>query len=212
VLEGPRSLRYIGALDATTVILAALATLRGDEHGAEQSLMELLCQRDQTALEQLYDRYSTLVYSLLLRITQEAASAEDLTQEVFLKVWRNAHLYESSRGSLEAWLVTVARNLALDHVRSKREKQRRREDTTTLAVAVSRPRAEEWVDRRKRIEQVRSLMTSLPPEQRRSLELAYFEGLTQSEIAARLDQPLGTVKSWLRNALLRLRDELGGRS
>jgi RNA polymerase sigma-70 factor, ECF subfamily len=193
-------------------MLATLATLREDEGGAEQSLMELLSRRDQSALEQLYDRYSTLVYSLLLRMTQEAASAEDLTQEVFLKVWRNAHLYESSRGSLEAWLVTVARNLALDHIRSKGEKQRRREDTATIAVAVARPRTEEWIDRRRRMQQVRSLMTALPDEQRRSLELAYFEGLTQTEIAARLEQPLGTVKSWLRNALLRLRDGLGGRS
>lgn len=174
--------------------------------------MERLTRRDQTALERLYDRYSPLVYSLLLRMTQDTGSAEDLTQEVFLKVWRNAHLYESSRGSLEAWLVTVARNIALDHIRSKREKQRRREATDTVVVAVSEPRTEEWVDRRRRMGQVRSLMTALPADQRRALELAYFEGLTQTEIAARLQQPLGTVKSWVRNALLRLRDELGGRS
>jgi RNA polymerase sigma-70 factor (ECF subfamily) len=191
------------------VFLAVLATMGEDERGAEQC-MELLGRGDQTALARLYDRYAALVYALLLRMTQDAGLAEDLTQEVFLKVWRNAHLYESSRGSLEAWLVTVARNVALDHLRSKRERQRRREDTETLAFAVSTPRTEEWVDRRRRIERVRSLMTALPDEQRRSLELAYFEGLSQSEVAARLEQPLGTVKSWLRNALLRLRDELGG--
>jgi RNA polymerase sigma-70 factor (ECF subfamily) len=200
----------VGANDPA-VILAALATLSEDERAAEQ-LMERLARRDQSALERLYDRYSALVYSLLLRMTQETASAEELTQEVFLKVWRNAHLYESSRGSLEAWLVTVARNIALDHIRSKREKQRRREDAETLAVAVAQPRTEEWVDRRKRMGQVRTLMASLPEDQRRALELAYFEGLSQTEIAARLEQPLGTVKSWVRNALLRLRDELGGRS
>jgi RNA polymerase sigma-70 factor (ECF subfamily) len=193
------------------VILAVLPTLNEDERATEQ-LMERLARQDQTALERLYDGYSALVYSLLLRMTQETASAEDLTQEVFLKVWRNAHLYESSRGSLEAWLVTVARNIALDHIRSKREKQRRREDTETMAVAVSQPRTEEWVDRRKRMGQVRSLMTALPEDQRRALELAYFEGLSQTEIAARLEQPLGTVKSWVRNALLRLREELGERS
>lgn len=174
--------------------------------------MDRLSRRDQSALERLYDRYSALVYSLLLRMTQESASAEDLTQEVFLKVWRNAHLYESSRGSLEAWLVTVTRNVGLDHVRSKREKQRRLEDTETIAVAVAEPRTEEWVDRRRRMGQVRTLMASLPEDQRRALELAYFEGLTQTEIAARLEQPLGTVKSWVRSALLRLRGELGGRS
>lgn len=174
--------------------------------------MERLSRRDQTALERLYDRYSALVYSLLLRMTQETASAEELTQEVFLKVWRNAHLYESSRGSLEAWLVTVTRNIGLDHVRSKREKQRRLEDTETIAVVVAEPRTEEWVDRRRRMGQVRTLMASLPEDQRRALELAYFEGLTQTEIAARLEQPLGTVKSWVRSALLRLRGELGGRS
>ena len=193
------------------MILAVLPTLNEDERATEQ-LMERLARQDQTALERLYDGYSALVYSLLLRMTQETASAEDLTQEVFLKVWRNAHLYESSRGSLEAWLVTVARNIALDHIRSKREKQRRREDTETMAVAVSQPRTEEWVDRRKRMGQVRSLMTALPEDQRRALELAYFEGLSQTEIAARLEQPLGTVKSWVRNALLRLREELGERS
>jgi len=171
--------------------------------------MERLARQDQQALEALYDRYSRAVYSLLLRIMREPAAAEELLQEAFLRLWRNARSYDVSRGSLGTWLLTVARNMAFDHLRSRGEKQRQREDRVDVLPARAVPsQSEEWLDQRRRAEQVRQLIGTLPPSQRQALELAYFEGMTQSEIAKAMNEPLGTVKTWVRTALQRLRQEL----
>ena len=160
-------------------------------------------------MEQLYERYAGPLFSLLRRVTGDAAAAEELLQDVFFKLWRNAHVYQVSRGPLEPWLFTLARNRALDHMRLKREKQRRRElGSDVLPSQVVSPRPEEWMDQRRRAQRVRELVALFPDKQRRALELAFFEGLTHSEIAAAMSEPLGTVKSWIRAALLRLRQEL----
>jgi len=193
------------------VFLAGLETLCEDEQPSDAALMEQLARREPRALELLYDRYARAVYSLVLRIAQQAASAEEIVQDVFLQLWRNAHLYQPTRGPLEPWLFTLARNRALDHLRLKREKQRRREETLELQpAAVATPNPEYVVDRQQRAERVRALMRSLPETQRRAIELAFFEGMTHSEIAAALREPLGTVKSWIRTGLLRLREALEG--
>jgi len=175
--------------------------------------MEQLIHREPGALERLYDRHSRAVYSLVLRIAQQAASAEEIVQDVFLQLWRNAHLYKPSRGSLEPWLFTLARNRALDHMRLKREKQRRREDQLEQQpVAVAALNPEYTLDRERRAERVRELMRALPGPQRQAIELAFFEGMTHSEISRTLGEPLGTVKSWIRNGLMRLREALEGAS
>ena len=195
------------------VFLAGLQPLRENEQASDAALMEQLIRREPRALELLYDRYSRAVYSLVLRIAQQTASAEEIVQDVFLQLWRNAHLYQAARGPLEPWLFTVARNRALDHLRLKREKQRRREETLELQpAAVAAPNPEDVMDRQRRAERVRGLMRALPEQQRRAIELAFFEGLTHSEIAAALREPLGTVKSWIRSGLLRLREALEGAS
>jgi len=171
--------------------------------------MERLVQQDSTALRALYERYAQRIYSLVLRIARQAATAEEIVQDVFLQLWRNAHLYHASRGPLEPWLFTMARNRSLDQLRLKRERQRLREDPLEMhssAFVSSNP--EYQVDQNRQAEKVRKLIHALPHQQQRAIELAFFEGLTHSEIAQALEEPLGTVKSWIRNGLMRLREDL----
>jgi RNA polymerase sigma-70 factor (ECF subfamily) len=169
----------------------------------------ILLQQDVNAFEQLYERHSRIVYSLVLRILQQGATAEEVVQDVFLQLWRNAAAYDAKRGPFVPWLLTLARNRALDHLRLKSERQRRREDQRDeLPPVASAPQYERELDERRRVERVRALMGSLQPQQKRAIELAYFEGLSHSEIAEKLKEPLGTVKSWIRNGLLRLKEGL----
>jgi RNA polymerase sigma-70 factor (ECF subfamily) len=190
---------------------------QGDDRHSDSALMELLVRKESAAadaLAKLYDRYSRAIFSLAVRITQQGATAEEVVQDVFLQLWRNAHRYHTERGALGPWLFTMARNRALDHLRKKHEKQRRREDAmeefdaAPIADVAHHSSPETQLDRQRRAEQVRAHMAGLPEKQRRSIELAYFEGMTHSEIAAALNEPLGTVKSWIRTGLLRLREVL----
>jgi RNA polymerase sigma-70 factor (ECF subfamily) len=161
------------------------------------------------AFEQLYDRYGRLVYGLVFRIVQQAGTAEEIVQDVFLQLWRNAARYDALRGPFLPWLLTMARNRALDNLRLKSERQRRREDQTEeLPSICAVPQFEKELDQKRRASRIRELLTSLQPQQKRAIELAYFEGLTHTEIADTLQEPLGTVKSWIRNGLLRLREGL----
>ena len=192
------------------MLLAVVQTWPEGKQPTDSALMERILQRDATALEMLYDRYGRPVYSLVLRIAQHPSSAEEIVQDVFLQLWRSADRFQATRGPLEPWLFTMARNRALDHLRLKREKQRRREDSDSdvFPAAVVRPNIEGEIDQSRRAEKVRVLMKSLPEAQRRAIELAFFEGMSHSEIAAAMGEALGTVKSWIRGGLLRLRESL----
>jgi RNA polymerase sigma-70 factor, ECF subfamily len=191
------------------VFLAALIPTAHSEVSPDAILVHRLLQKDVSAFEQLYDRHSRMVYGLLLRILQQAGTAEEVAQDVFLQLWRNAAQYDESRGPFVPWLLTLARNRALDTLRLKSERQRRREDQTEeLPPVVAMPQFERDFDEKRRGEKVRSLMSSLNPQQKKAIELAYFEGLSHSEIAQTLKEPLGTVKSWIRNGLLRLKEGL----
>jgi RNA polymerase sigma-70 factor, ECF subfamily len=195
------------------VFLAALSPKPNpggtSDASVDAALIEQLLQRDMRAFEQLYDRHCRLVYGLVYRIVQQAGTAEEIVQDVFLQLWRNASRYEPSRGPFLPWLLTMARNRALDNLRLKSERQRRREDQAEeLPSVTSVPQFEKELDEKRRAERVRELMTSLQPQQKRAIELAYFEGLTHTEIADALKEPLGTVKSWIRNGLLRIREGL----
>lgn len=193
------------------MVLATPEARGAAERLNDTALMDRLAQREESALEQLYERYARPLYSLLLRITREASVAEELLQDVFLQLWHNAPAYQATRGPLEPWLYTLARNRALDRMRLKSERQRRRELSADLILApATSPNPEQWVDSRLRAEKVRALVGSLPARQRQALELAFFEGMTHSEIARTLKEPLGTVKTWIRSALLRLGQELEG--
>jgi len=192
------------------VFLAALLPTANRELSLDATLVHRLLQKeDVSAFEQLYDRHCRSVYGLLLRILQQAGTAEEVAQDVFLQLWRNADQYDESRGPFVPWLLTLARNRALDTLLLKSERQRRREDQTEeMAPVFAAPEYEKQLDEKRRAEKVRALMGSLNPQQKKAIELAYFEGLSHTEIAAALKEPLGTVKSWIRNGLLRLKEGL----
>jgi RNA polymerase sigma-70 factor (ECF subfamily) len=191
------------------VFLAALTPKDSDNVSSDAMLVHRLLQRDVSAFEQLYDRHSRIVYALVLRILQQASTAEEVVQEIFLQLWRNAGSYQAARGAFVPWLLTLARNRALDHLRLKSERQRRREDQAEEPPLIAAPSEyEAALDEKRRAERVRLLLGSLNPQQKKAIEMAYFEGLSHSEIAAALKEPLGTVKSWIRNGLLRLKEGL----
>ena len=167
--------------------------------------------RDASALAELYDRYSDLLYSLAARIVGAGADAEEVLQDTWMQAWRNAATYDPTRGAVGAWLVTIARSRALDRVRSMGA--RRRAETAAAVEAASEPPPSApdpatGHARRMLRKDVAAAVTALAPQQRQVLELAYFEGLSQTEIADRLETPLGTVKSWTRQALMRLRERV----
>lgn len=164
------------------------------------SLLQRLAQGDKAALADFYDLYAGLVNGLALRILRDVSEAEDVVQEVFLRVWRQADRYDPQRGTPEAWLCTMARTRALDRLRRRAA---RREDALEAApMATLLPRNEEALA-------VRKALDALSTDQRRAVELAYYGGLTQSEIAQALGEPLGTIKTRIRTAMLRLREALG---
>jgi len=166
-----------------------------------EGLLERLIGGDSSALAEFYDRYAALVNGLALRILRNTAEAEDVVQEVFVQVWRQAERYDPTRGSAEAWLCMMARSRSLDRLR-RRASRREEPDDAAPGAGAQTPRTEEAIA-------VRTALETLSLDQRRALELAYYEGLTQTEIAARLDEPLGTIKTRIRTAMIRLRDVLG---
>lgn len=177
---------------------------------ADASLARRLKRRDPGALADLYDRYGRLVYSLIVRIVRDTGVAEDLVQETFLRVWTRSGGFDDERGALGAWLVAVARNRALDHVRSLGARMAR----STLDIQETEdPSAfrelETGILNADLVRRVRSALEKLNSNQRVVIELAYFEGLSQTEMAERLGQPLGTIKTWVRTALKLLREEVG---
>ena len=193
------------------MFLAVLTPSESSGASLDAALARRLLERDVSAFEELYDRHARIVYGLVLRILGQAATAEEVVQDVFLQLWRNASHYDSSRGPFLPWLLTLARNRALDHLRLKSERQRRREDQADELppVVLAAPDFEGSLDHKRRALRVRELMSALQPQQRRAIELAYFEGLSHSEIALKLEEPLGTVKSWIRNGLLQLKEGFG---
>jgi RNA polymerase sigma-70 factor (ECF subfamily) len=191
------------------VLLAAMISKYGEDASSDATLVDRLLHRDVSAFEELYDRHSRVVYALVVRILEQAPTAEEVVQDVFLQLWRNAARYQSARGPFVPWLLTLARNRALDNLRLKSERQRRREDQTDELPAIAHaPEYEKVLDEKRRAERVRSLIGTLSASQKKAIEMAYFEGLSHSEIAMALQEPLGTVKSWIRNGLLRLKEGL----
>ena len=162
---------------------------------------------DESALAELYDRYCPLLYPVALRILRRAADAEDAVQHAWLQAWKSAGSYDPRRGTVAAWLLTMTRTRALDLHRSLAS--RHRAETRDEAVAgAAPPDPSSETAHRQLSARVRKALESLAPRQREVLEIAYFEGLSQSEVAARLGAPLGTVKSWMRQGLMRLKELL----
>ena len=155
---------------------------------------------DQQALSELYDRYSKLVYSVALRILQDTGAAEDLLQDVFLQLWRKPDAFDSSRGSLAAWLAVIARHRAIDRLRKRRPET----DIEDCVIASATDLGNE-TERSLVIEKVRVVMNEMSPDQRTAMEMAFFQGLTHTEIAEKTGEPLGTIKTRIRSGLQMLR-------
>lgn len=196
----------ITTLEQANAPAAEVAALRDDE------LVALIARRQEQALGAIYDRYGRLVYAVALRITGDRQTAEEVVQDVFQNIWHSAAGFQSSVGSFSSWLMGITRHRAIDATRSRRERARNREQELTPEVdsgAAGRiDGPEDVVARRLLREQIRSALGVLPPPQRHAIELAYFGGLTRNEIAEKLGEPVGTVKTRLRLGLLKLRDLL----
>jgi RNA polymerase sigma-70 factor (ECF subfamily) len=165
---------------------------------------------DQSALAELYDMSSRVAFGLVLRIVGEPAVAEEVTLDVYTQVWRQATAYDSSRGTPLAWLLTIARTRAIDRLRSgKQDRQRSEplEQADAIKAATGDPEESSALSEQQRI--VRDALAGLSTDQREVIELAYYQGLSQSEIASTLGQPLGTVKTRTRLGLIKLRETLG---
>ncbi|WP_298490170.1 sigma-70 family RNA polymerase sigma factor [uncultured Chloroflexus sp.] len=179
----------------------------------DELLIDLIVQREEAALGVLYDRYASLVYAIALRVTGDRQTAEEVMQDVFQSIWQTAGGFQRQTGVVAAWIIGITRHRAIDVLRSKRERARHRE-VTGIDVRTLPPSAggvEGDVEQRILYEAVRAALADLPSAQRQAIEMAYYGGLTQTEIAERLGEPLGTVKTRLRLGLIKLRDILRSR-
>jgi RNA polymerase sigma-70 factor (ECF subfamily) len=194
-------------------LLATIATFSkgGREQSDDAAWLARAASGDGAALAALYDRHARGIYSLALRVLGVEADAEDVVQEVFAQAWRQASRYDEARGTVAAWLLIMTRTRAIDRLRAR---QARPDSANAAPDEVWDLRAAPVVDPADTLaaeqdaERVREALAQLPLVQRLAIELAYFEGLTQSQIAARLEEPLGTVKTRIRVGLLKLRDAL----
>jgi RNA polymerase sigma-70 factor (ECF subfamily) len=174
--------------------------------GAQQSerddgaLISSVRAGNQNAMAELYDRYSSIVYAVALRVLGDTAPAEDVLQDIFMQLWRNPGAFDAGRGSLAPWLAVIARNRAVDVLR----KRRPQDEISEVTLSVE-PDMAAGADRARVIEKVRAVLKEMPAPQRSALEMAYFEGYSHSEIAQKTGEPLGTVKTRIRAGLMLLR-------
>jgi len=178
-----------------------------EPQGAETdlALVSGIRSGDESAMARLYDRYSAIVYSVALRVLGDSGAAEDILQDVFMQLWRKPGVFDSTRGNLAAWLAVIARNRAIDKLRKRKPES----DIEDVVVSVQ-PDMAGAAERSRAMEKVRKTLGGLPESQRSALEMAYFEGLTHTEIAAMTGEPLGTIKTRIRTALLALRKAFEG--
>jgi RNA polymerase sigma-70 factor, ECF subfamily len=180
----------------------------------QAGLLAAMSRGDKPALAKLYDTLGKPLYSLAFRVTNDAAEAQDIVQDVFLQLWHKAGSYDPARGSVFGWAATLTRNRAIDRVRMRK----RRAELLAGSAAELQPAAPAgesdsagalWVQ--EKAGAVRAALTQLAPDQQKALELAYYSGLTQQEIATKLNEPLGTIKARIRRGLLKLRATLPDR-
>jgi RNA polymerase sigma-70 factor, ECF subfamily len=176
---------------------------------ADQASLARIARGDQTAFAALYDRHARLVYSLALRILQDGADAEDIVQEVFAQVWAQASRYDASRGAVAAWMLTLTRSRAIDKLRANRARPEAATEANAAETVIDSAVAQDLeLLSAEQVTRLQRALKDLPDAQRTALELAYYEGLTHVEVAARLGEPLGTVKTRIRQAVMKLREAL----
>jgi RNA polymerase sigma-70 factor (ECF subfamily) len=183
--------------------MAIERTLHNDHDPADVVLLERVRESDQQAMAEIFDRYGGMVYSVALRALNDSGQAEDVMQEIFFQLWRMPDAFVQGRGSLGGWLLVMARNRAIDKIR-----RRKPTDTPDDVVLESKTNLASETERNLLMEKVRGVLKNLPLEQQSSLEMAYFEGLSHSEIAEKTGDALGTVKTRIRLALMGLRKAL----
>ena len=176
----------------------------------DQVAIEQMARGHQSALGELYDRHGRLIYSLALRVLRDQGDAEDVVQEVFLQVWREAARFDVTRGNVVAWLVMATRSRAIDRLRRRQARPQLAAKSEPDNRVDAGPRADVQMEWQSRAAEVRRALETLPLLQRAAVELAFFDGLTHAEIAEQLEVPLGTVKTRVRQGLLKMRDCLAG--
>jgi len=194
-------------------VIERSGSLRGwkEDRAADQAALARMARGKGDAVAELYDRHARPIYSLAMRILGDTTEAEDVVQEVFSQAWRQASRYNASRGAVAAWLLTLTRSRAIDRLRARRARPGAvSDDRLAERLPDAGPPADSQVLSSEQVARVRAALDGLPLLQRAAIELAFFEGLTHAEIAQRLEQPLGTVKTRIRGAMLKLRDVLAG--
>jgi RNA polymerase sigma-70 factor (ECF subfamily) len=178
---------------------------------SDGDLLAAAQQGDADAFEVIYDRHSAAAFSLAARICRDRGAAEDVVQDAFLSLWRGRDRYDAARGQVRSWLLGIVHNSAIDRLRRSGVHDRRRASAEGIEDRLEEPeRTDELVAQREQATEVRGALHTLPQEQRRVIELAYFEGLTHTQIAAHLEEPVGTVKGRMRLGLLKLHTQLSG--
>jgi RNA polymerase sigma-70 factor, ECF subfamily len=170
---------------------------------ADAALITRVRSGDQDAMTAIYDRYSGIVYSIALRVLGDTAAAEDVMQEIFMQLWRKPQMFDSARGSMGAWLAVIARHRAIDTLR-----RRKPENDVDDVVLSSGLDLESVTQRNVIVSRVRQIIAQMPGEQQKAMSMAFFEGLTHSEIAAQTGEPLGTIKTRIRSGLINIRKGL----
>lgn len=163
-------------------------------------LVSAIRSGDEQAMAQLYERYSSIVYSVALRVLGDTGAAEDILQEVFMQLWRSPDLFDATRGTLPVWLAVITRNRAIDSLRKRRPET----DFTDVTVSIE-PDLAGGAELSRALEKIRGTLGGMPAPQRSALEMAFFDGLTHTEIAEKTGEPLGTIKTRIRTGLLTLR-------
>jgi RNA polymerase sigma-70 factor (ECF subfamily) len=183
-----------------------------DDRTVELDLLARITKRERAAFEQLYTRYSNILYATAMKFLKEDADAQDVVQDVFIQIWDKAKLYDPAKGKPLTWALTMTRNRSIDRIRAIQRRTRLRDDFEKETVADESAGIREalsGVDASERTQILRDAVARLSPEQRKVIDLAFFGGLTQSEIADRLGEPLGTVKARARRGLMKLKELLG---
>jgi RNA polymerase sigma-70 factor (ECF subfamily) len=182
-----------------------------DDRTVELDLLARVAKRERAAFEQLYDRYANILYATAMKFLKEDADAQDVVQDVFIQIWDKAKLYDPAKGKPLTWALTLTRNRSIDRIRAIQRRTRLRDDFEKETVADESAGIREalsGVDASEKSQILRDAVGRLSPEQRKVIELAFFGGFTQSEIADRLGEPLGTVKARARRGLMKLKEIL----